>query len=74
MKTVEEFKGLILGIIGIALFIWVVSIFESSYYENKTEEIDKKITAVCDVIRRSQPNNVRLYEDCWNAGMEQFNN
>jgi len=73
MKIVEELKGVVLGIGGIVLFIWIASALESAYRESKTEEIDKKITATCDVIRRAQPNNSRLYDDCWTVGMEQFN-
>lgn len=68
----KELKDVILSIAGIALFLWVAIQLEDSYYENKDAEIDKKITTTCNVIRRQQPNNTSLYEDCWNTGMEQF--
>lgn len=72
MSIFEKYREPVILIGGIILFFWIAILLEESYYESKDKEIDKKVTAICNVIRYEQPNNINLYDECWNAGMEQF--
>lgn len=68
----EKYKELILVIGGIVIFFWIAIVIEKSYNESKERDIDKKVTKICNVIKRQQPNNLALYDDCWTTGMEEF--
>lgn len=74
MGKFKDLGELVKLISGVVLFFGVIYYLSGSYYDDKEKELDKKITEVCSVIRRQQPNNLDLYDDCWNTAREQFNN
>ena len=53
---------------GICLLDYLVA----EYDNNKANGVYKQLSRVCGVITAQQPNNIGLYDDCMNTGMEEF--
>lgn len=65
--TSKNWKGiLIIGGIILALWLW------SEYDKNNEVVTEKKVENICNVIIEQQPNNWKLYDICYDKGMEEF--
>lgn len=68
MDKLKKWGTVILVIGGIVLFYWLLN----AYDKNREDKIEKQVSRVCEVILLQQPENLSLYDSCWDRGIEEF--
>ncbi len=72
MNGLKEFMKVIFWIGVFIGGIYLLDYLIEEYDNNKSDGIYKQLSRVCGVITAQQPNNIDLYDDCMNTGMEEF--
>jgi hypothetical protein len=72
MSKLKEFMKVIFWVAVFIGGIYLLDYLFAEYDNKKADGVYKQLSRVCGVITSQQPNNIDLYDDCMNTGMEEF--